>query len=117
MRRLLVLVMLFSSVGSAYAVSVCKDGSCNETTTGAALTDPAYRGQDVTVGPGTYFESNLKVNPSGPDITLISETPNNPGATIIAATGTENTVISRMSEGRRSLHKSRKESPRLAYTG
>jgi len=100
---LTVMVLIFGTARPAHAVTVCKEGppTCDETSIGAALYDNAYNGQNVTVGPGTYFESNLIVGGTaqGGARTLISQTPDNPTATIIDATGSNLPVIGGIPEG------------------
>ena len=96
---LLVALAIFGLASSARAVSVCKQGppTCQESTIAGALYNTDYNGQDVTVGPGTYTESDLWVGGSaqGGPRTLISQSPNSPATTIIDAAGANVPVISR----------------------
>jgi len=104
MWRLLVLVMLLSSVGSAHAVTVCKQGppTCDHATIGDALWDSEHLGEDVIVSPGIYSENDLWVgtSPQGGPRNLIADPPGSPETTIIDATGSDNLVISRFHGGK-----------------
>ena len=81
--------LIFLPVAFAQAITVCKDGTCDFTSIKAALNDRDHFGETITVKPGIYQESNLKVTGR----ILQSETPNNPKATIIDATGSGKPVI------------------------
>lgn len=76
-------VVLVALPGSAFASTVCLDGTCDYTSIGEAITN-ATSGETISIKPDTYRESNLGARQG---LTITSTNPSGAGSVTIDAEG------------------------------